>query len=154
MKMNLKELIEFADSQAVKIFRHTGQLLPMWHAFKSNGEQLVLPQPSDDKDKAAKLIAALFELENVETYCFMSEAWILHTTMERDPVLPSSLEHHPDRREAIMFSAENREGDSQTARRFILRPEHGKAKLAPLQMDDMANVTSEGRMVGLLSRRK
>jgi len=154
MTMNLKELIMFASANGEAIFRRTGQLLPMWHAIKANGENLVLSQPNDDKDTAVGMIKALFELENVETYVFLSEAWILHTTKERDPVIPGSLEYHPDRREAIMFTAENRDGESQTARRFILRPEHGKAKLTPLVFDDMGNIQSSGRMVGLLDRRK
>jgi hypothetical protein len=153
--MNLKELIQFASAQAETIFRRNGELLPMWHAIKADGEQLIVPSPPcDDKDVSVGLIKALFELENVETYVFMSEAWMLRTTTDGVPRGNDSLEHHPDRREAIMFAAENRDGEEQTACRFILRPENGKAKLSPLKMDDMKNRTSEGRMVGLLRRRK
>ena len=154
--MNLKELIQFASAQAETIFRRTGEVLPMWHCIKSNGEQLIVPSPCDDKDVAVGLIKALMELEDVETYVFMSEAWVLHAGpgADIDGINRRGLSEHPDRREAIMFAAENRDGDEQTACRFILRPEHGKAKLSPLKMDDMKNRTSEGRMVGMLQRRR
>lgn len=152
--MILTELIEFASAQAEKIFRTTGVIYPMWHAIKANGEQLIMRHPDiPEKDLAVALVKVQFELEDVVTYVFISEAWILHTTEERDPVIPTSLEFHPDRREAIMFSAGDDKGQEQTARRYILRPEHGKAKLAPLIMDDMTNLSSSGRMVGLLRKK-
>ena len=156
MKMDLKELIAFANASAETIFRRTGELLPMWHCIKSNGEQMIIPSPCDDKDVAISLIKALMELEDVETYVFMSEAWMLQTEGDADidQINRRGLSEHPDRREAIMFAAENRDGEEQTACRFILRPEHGKAKLSPLKMDDMRGRTSEGRMVGMLQRRE
>ena len=151
-------LIQFrASAQAETIFRRTGEVLPMWHAIKADGEQMIIPfAASEDKDMAVSLIKALFELESVETYVFMSEAWILHAGPDADidGINRRGLSDHPDRREAIMFAAENRDGEEQTACRFILRPEHGKAKLSPLKMDDMKNRTSEGRMVGMLQRRR
>ena len=156
MKMDLKELIAFANASAENIFRRTGELLPMWHAIKSNGEQMIIPSPCEDKVMAVTLIKALFELESVETFVFMSEAWVLRAGPDADidGINHRGLSEHPDRREAIMFAAENRDGEEQTAVRFILRPEHGKAKLSPLKMDDMRGRTSEGRMVGLLQRRE
>ena len=154
--MNLKELIQFASAQAETIFRRTGEVLPMWHAIKADGEQMIIPSPCEDKDMAVSLIKALFELESVETFVFMSEAWILHAGpgADIDGINRRGLSEHPDRREAIMFAAENRDGEEQTACRFILRPEHGKAKLSPLKMDDMKNRESSGRMVGLLQRKR
>jgi hypothetical protein len=155
--MNLKELITFASAQAETIFRRTGELLPMWHCIKSNGEQLIVPSPCEDKDMAVGLIKALMELEDVETYVFMSEAWILERAQGDDIAMADryGLSGHPDRREVIMFAAENRNGEEQTARRYILRPEHGKAKLSPLVLDDMTQIgQSSGRMVGMLQRRR
>ena len=54
----------------------------MWHAIKADGEQMIIPSPCEDKDMAVSLIKALFELESVETFVFMSEAWI-STTRDR-----------------------------------------------------------------------
>jgi hypothetical protein len=149
--VTLIDLIQFASAQAEVIFRRTGQIFPMWHAIKSNGEQLILNSPSEDKDLAVAMVKAAFELEDVVTYVFISEVWMLSTTEDRDRI-PNSLSDHPDRREGIFFAAEDNRGGEQTAHRFILRPEHGKPKLTPLVMDDMAGLTSSGRMVGLLRR--
>ena len=157
MADSLKELIRFANKNAETIFRRTGELLPMYHAITAGGEQMIIPQPNEDKDVSVALIKMLFAEHRVETYVFMSEAWMLDTTKQAlqpdiRKVMQNGLQHHPDRREIVAFAAENRRGESQTASRFILRPEHGKATLAPLKMDDMSNRTSEGRMVGLLQK--
>jgi hypothetical protein len=154
--MDLKKLINVAATGAEKIFYKTGRVLPMWHAVKSNGQAIIIPSLSDDKDVAVALVKAFFELENVEAYVFISEAWVLSAPLNTDiaAINQHGLEHHPDRREVLMFAAEDRDGGEQTAYRYILRPEHSKAKLAPLVMDDMTHRTSSGRMVGLLRRKK
>lgn len=161
MLTDLKELIAFASVQAEKIFRKTGVISPMYHTIKANGDTLIVTPPMDvSKDMAVALIKALFVLENIDRYVFIDEAWILddrkgpRPDRDYDKIAREGLEHHPDRREIIMFAAKDRRGGIQTASRFILRPEHGKASLAPLVMDDLDYAESEGRMVGLLSRTK
>jgi hypothetical protein len=156
---DLKSLIEFASGQAEKQFRRTGVFYPMYHAIQADGQQLILPAMDEDKDVGVALIKAAFMLNDVDRYVFIDEAWILDhrkdgreiSDAEMERINRYGLEHHPDRREVLMFAAENRKGEMQTATRFILRPESGKAKLAPLRMDDMKRISgSEGRMVGLL----
>ena len=159
MRGDLKELIKFVSPLAEKIFRQTGQLQPMWHAVTALDQTLIIPQPAADKNLAAALIRLEFKVRNVDHYVFMSEAWILNATKSdisaRDlrAIASEGLAEHPDRREIIMFSAENSRGETLTALRYILRPEHGRAKLSPLTIDDMAGVKSEGRLVGLLERK-
>jgi hypothetical protein len=154
---DLKSLIEFASTQAEKIFRKTGVLYPMYHAISSIGETKILTPKLDDKDLAVAMVKAWFEIENIDRYCFIDEAWILDDRKGNLPpqdwarIRREGLSNHPDRREVIMFSAENRRGEMQTATRFILRPEIGKPSLSPLKIDDMTDVESEGRMVGLLN---
>ena len=155
---DLKSLVEFASAQVEKIFRKTGEVLPMYHAIKSTGDTLIITPPHDcSKDMAVALVKAAFVLEDIDRYVFIDEAWILDDRKTPRPdrdynkIAREGLEHHPDRREIVMFAAENRRGQIQTASRFILRPEHGKAKLTPLKIDDMSNLQSEGRMVGLLT---
>lgn len=154
MATDLKELIRLASKNVDTIFAHTGQVLPMYHAVNSKGQNLIIPQPDADKDVAAAMIVALFAEQKIDHYVFLSEAWILETkgAPDMEKIALSGLEHHPDRREIVAFSAESRDGGAQTARRYILRPEHGRAKLSPLVMDEMSGVKSEGRMVGLLTR--
>lgn len=160
-KMNLKDLIEFASANTEKIFRATGVMVPMWHAVTKDGEVMVLTAPDfcDNKDMGVGMIKAAFELHDVDHYVFISEAWVLDAKTAPDAeinrIAREGLANHPDRREAIAFAAENRDGEMLTARRYILRPEHGKAKLAPLIIDDMSTISeSSGRMVGLLRRVK
>lgn len=159
MKIDLKALIRLASSNADAIFGMTGQILPMYHAVSGEGEHMIIPQPDPDKDIAAAMIRELFAERDIIYYVFLSEAWLLDTTKDMPQpdlgkIVAEGLEHHPDRREVVAFSAESRDGGSQTARRYILRPEHGRATLSPLLMDDMKGRTSSGRMVGLITRGK
>ncbi|SRR5580765_6303086 len=159
--MDLKELIEFASAQAEKIFRKAGEFVPMWHAITAEGREIIVVSPEfcEHKDAGIQAIREQFEKEDVEIYVFISEAWLLETKRSHDrqdlaKIARQGIGNHPDRREVIAFSAENRKGEMLTGRRYILRPEHGKAKLSPLMLDDMQKLTeSSGRMVGLLKRR-
>ena len=152
---DLKSLIEFADKQAEKMFRRQGAFHPMYHAIKRNGEQLILPALHEDKDIGVAMVKAAFMLEDVDRYVFIDEAWIVDTRESGSPSLDmekinrEGLSKHPDRHEILMYAAENRKGESRTAKRFILRPEIGKPKLAPLEFDPVFT-ESKGRMVGLL----
>jgi hypothetical protein len=152
----LHALIEFASEQISKLFKNTGKVLPMYHAVTADGQTLILNAPHKDKDISVGMIKIAFAKLNVERYVFMDEAWILDTQnrvpgpdewkrIERD-----GLSEHPDRREILMLTAEDRHGNIITAHRYILRPEHGKAKLSPLEIRDMTEGHSVGRMVGLL----
>jgi len=159
MTPDLKALIKGASKNVETIFRKTGELLPMYHAVNRYGQTMIVPQPDPDKDVSVALIKLLFAEEEVAYYCFISEAWMLDASkgvpkVDIAKIARQGLEYHPDRREIIGFSAESRDGGAQTARRFILRPEMGKPTLSPLIMDDMKGRTSEGRMVGLLTKEK
>jgi hypothetical protein len=156
-EIDLKELVEFASEQAEKIFKKTGAIYPMYHAITAKGESLILTPREEDKDLAVALVKAAFILNDVSQYVFMDEAWILD---DRKGSLPpqdwakiqrEGIRNHPDRREAVMFAAENRHGKMLTGTRFILRPENGRPKLSPLRLDDMSHMESSGRMVGLLN---
>jgi len=159
VKTDLKELIEFASSNAETIFRKQDEFLPMWHAVSGDGDALVIVAPdfTDDKDTGIAMVKKAFELNNVECYVFVSEAWVLET---KDPradatikkAMREGLANHPDRREVISFIAENNDGEMRTAHRYILRPEIGKPKLSPLVLNEAFDQAS-GRMTGLLKQR-
>jgi hypothetical protein len=100
------------------------------------------------------MMKAWMQLNDVDRYVFLDEAWILDDRrgqlgIDMEKVRREGISQHPDRREIVMFLAENRRGEMLTARRFILRPEIGKPTLAPLVIDTQYD-HSEGRMVGLL----
>ncbi|MBT1509352.1 hypothetical protein KIP88_02460 [Bradyrhizobium sp. SRL28] len=155
----LKALIEFASTQAGKLFRRQGILYPLYHCIRADGETTILNQFDQDKDLSVAMTKAWMHLNDIDTYVFMDEAWILDTTKSGSPepdlewIKRHGVSKHPDRREVVMFSAENLRGERLTAKRFILRPEIGKPTLAPLVIDEPFE-HSEGRMVGLLNWEK
>ena len=151
---DLKSMIEFASAQAEKLFRLQGVIYPLYHCIKSNGENAVLNQMDRDKDTSVAMMKAWMHLNDIDRYVFFDEAWIVDDRhgqigLDMEKVRRVGISEHPDRREVVMFSAENRQGEQMMARRFILRPEIGKPRLAPLQIDEKFD-HSEGRMVGLL----
>jgi hypothetical protein len=154
---DLKSLVEFASRQAEKIFRQTGVIYPMYHAIKPDGDFMILPAPEGDKDTSVGLIKAAFAIHAIDRYVFIDEGWILDQRLSGGAPLDlariarTGLRDHPDRREVLLFLAENRRGERQTGSRYILRPEHGRASLAPLKLDDMTGLQSSGRMIGLLN---
>lgn len=156
----LRELIAFAAEQAAKLFRTTGRVLPMYHAIKRDGTNLIFNAPPGGKDVAVAMVRAAFELHDCIRYVFMDEAWVLEprgreiTAAEWEHIRREGLSEHPDRCEVLMISGEDQASGLVSAHRFILRPEHGKAKLGPLQYCDLEGGTSVGRMVGLLPKPK
>ena len=161
--IDLKTLIEFASTQAEKLFRKQGGVIyPLYHCIKPNGESAILSPPGvGDKNLDVAMVKAWMQINDISTVCFMDEAYILDTRknsggpeIDMERVNREGIRNHPDRREVVMFSAENRDGEMLTARRFILRPEIGRPTLAPLVIDDMAELKSSGRMVGLLNWEK
>ena len=156
--IDLKSMIEFASAQAEKLFRAQRVIYPLYHAITATGETAILNPPPGDKDLSVALMKAWMQLNDVDRYVFMDEAWIVDDRrgqlgLDIEKVRRTGIKNHPDRREIVMFSAENRRGEQLTAKRFILRPEIGNAKLAPLDIDKPYE-HSEGRMVGLLKRLK
>jgi hypothetical protein len=157
---DLRLMIERASRHVEGIFQATGHILPMWHAIKSNGKHIIMPAPeTDDKDTAAAIMRALFELEDVVCCLFIDEAWIIEAHNAGDArklnewiAQGHGARDHPNRYEVVVFAAEDA-NSMLTARRPIIRPAHGKPKLGPLQIDDMRGVQSSGRMVGMLPRR-
>ena len=152
MNNQLADMIHRVSEAVEDIFRNTGEIRPMYEAVKPDGERMVVRVPGYDKDLDVALIKAFFAIENIDRYVYVAEAWTLETKMDIDveQVQREGVRNHPDRREAVMFMAESRDGGILSARRYILRPEHGKAKLAPLHINDLTNAESSGRIVGLL----
>src|SRR5262245_25942342 len=160
MTPELRKMMEFAGEQVVKLFQREGQLLPMYHMVRRNGDTMVMPAPPGDKDTSVALVRAYMELSDVVRYVFMNECWTLDTSerlvssTELERIRREGVSQHPDRREAIMIIGEDETG-LYCARRYILRPEHGKPKLSPFTFDEVhEGGTWEGRMIGLLPRPK
>ena len=152
---SLRQMIVMGSKVIEKVFDELGCINPMYDLITENGDKEVWPAPpTDDKDLAVRIVRETMRKRKVIQYLFIDEAWILHTHDETDIEFARTigLQHHTDRREVIMFSAENLEGEMLTAKRYILRSDipGAKASLSPLEIDDMTDVISSGRMVGLL----
>jgi hypothetical protein len=122
----------------------------MWHAVRDNDENVLIATPwSNDEEKQATVDALrhLFRAHHVKRFAFMVEAWVRQAaSMEDINSCPPS--EHPDRREVLMITAEDRDGSQIMGFYYILRPEHGPAKLSPLHVQPFDGTA--GRMVGLL----
>jgi hypothetical protein len=136
------------------IFAVTGIVYPMWHTVTAAGDHKIINSPPGDKDTAALLIRAYFELHDVVRYVFVDEAWTLMVPTSRYSEMPDimqrGLSDHPERVEVVMYQAEDASG-AVTAHRNIIRPKTGKARLGPLHF--FRSKQSEGRFVGMLPQR-
>jgi hypothetical protein len=147
--LKLRKLFDIAAENAAKMFLESDdhEVLPMWHAIQGNGEHILIATPwesDDEKEIAIGALRQMFVERHVKRFAFIVEAWVAEVK-NLDGPRPSK---HPDRREVLMISAEDRSGESIMGYYYILRPEHGPPKLSPLEVKDFDQTT--GRMVGLL----
>ena len=150
MKNPLRKLFDFGAETANHMFKHQGYLVPMWIGVNKKGSHIpLLVSDMSDKDKVAEIVRAFLRKQGITLYVSLLECW----TYEGKEIPPEihegkSLEHNPDRREAIAIIAEDNDGNVISGRYYILRPEHGKPKLSPLKIESEVTKT-EGRFVGM-----
>ena len=147
----LQDFFACAADNAANIFKESGEVLPMWHAEPEEGAHLLIATPwSDDEEKhvAEKALRKVFALHRVKRYAFISEVWMAQVKSFDEVDNGPRPSVHPDRREAVMIAAEDRYGNSISGVFYILRPEHGPAKLSPLQINDYDE--QRGRFTGML----
>lgn len=156
-----RDFIDKASADIDRVFRNTGAIRPMWHAVALDGEELVFPAPSPDKDTAVAMVRALFELRDVVRYVFIDEAWMVGafgddvTDAKREAARLAAITGataSPDREEVVMFAADDRDEGSLMACRKIIRPSRGRAKLGPLAYDPRGGMVA-GRFLGLVPRK-
>lgn len=151
-----RDMIRAAAERASKIFRKDGSLLPIWECHTSKGEIFVIGTPFDggaSKEAASAMLRAMFELKDVVSFVFMTEAWVRAmdpAEYDADKLGREGLSNDPKREEALVYQAEDATGQLM-ARQMITRP-GGKARLGPLDFQDEIT-RSEGRFVGMLPRR-
>ena len=154
----LEDLIKHGAEFAADCFKSVGRLEPMWICQTKAGDLMIVggDMPShigNDRNKLATILKAAFHAHGVVRYVFMTEAWALDCEGKSREDLPSSIkagasiESHPDRREVISLVAEEK-GRHLMGTMYILRPEHGPAKLSKFELFDGDKI--EGRFSGLL----
>lgn len=150
----LQELFDIAAANAARIFNTSEdhEVLPMWHAVYGNGEHAIIATPwssDEDKEIALDMLRMLFRVHQVKRFAFIVEAWITVVQTKHELYKGPPPSEHPDRREVLMVTAEDRDGSQIMGLYYILRPEHGPPTLSPLKVQPY-NATA-GRMVGLLT---
>jgi hypothetical protein len=149
---SLQELFAHAAEHAADLFCKLGELQPMWHTIDSADHHIVMLTPwfsHEEKHNVVAHLRQLFREQEVQRYVFMCEAWeTVVPTLEQVKEWVGRIDKHPDRREIITIVAEDRNGKSLAGCYYILRPEHGPAKLSPLKMNEASE--SAGQLVGLL----
>jgi hypothetical protein len=149
----LRVLFDIGCHNAERIFKEQGEVTPIWHAVpEGDGDHLLIATPwrnDEEKEMALEAIRDMFQEKHIQSYVSIVEAWAvmggdLNNVMD---VRPS---RHPDRREIVRVTAEDRNGKTLSGQFYILRPEHGEAKLSPFHEDPPETIQA-GRMSGLLT---
>lgn len=153
---DLRKQVERLSQKAEQNFAKHGQLTPVWFAVTSSGEVFTLDRMLPNKDLQAQFVRMIFQEKDVVSYVFIDEAWVVNASAAQADNVTNlaatvGLEFHPDRREVVVFHAEDAT-NSLSYHRDIIRPPGARAYLGPLICHDDIN-RSEGRFVGLLPRR-
>jgi len=145
-----RRLFDFGAETAAFMFNKQGYLEPMWIGVNKKGSHTpLIVADMSDKDKASEAIRKWLKKEGITRYVSMLECWVYEGKEIPPEVFEGkSIEHNPDRREAITILAEDNKGNMISGRYYILRPEHGKPKLSPIKVDP-CDMESEGRFVGM-----
>jgi hypothetical protein len=150
MDTPLDRLFKHAADFAASTFKSTGAVEAMWIA--EGREHLVIATPWDSNEAKNAIVGALktmFQEKGVVRYAMMAEAWSVALPDKKMPESwerGASLASHPERREIISVVASDKDRTIQGFY-YILRPEHGEAKLSPLEL--MGECVT-GRFIGLL----
>lgn len=147
-EQKLRAMIEEASLEVEAAFAVTGCVTATW-LIDAAGRRGAVPAPPVDKDWAAEIVRLALKALDADRYCFIDEAWTVVLPPDADPhaVLPRD---HPDRKEIVMFSAEDHERNITGFRRIIR--DGRKATLGPLVIHPPSK-QAEGRFVGMLTPR-
>jgi hypothetical protein len=101
---------------------------------------------TEEKEINAMVVRALFA--NVQRYIYVAEVWYVEDKKDEEANDEAPPREHPDRKEAILFMAEDRMSGGVFGIRFIDRT--GKRpKLKPLEVDRPTAIG--GRLVSMLT---
>jgi len=155
----LHRLVEFASDFIEQHFAKAGEIKPLFHCVKRNGDHFVVPALINDKDGMSHAIRAICEKYDVTQVMFIDEAWRAEANTPEDmreleawlDTHDGHLEGFPKRIECVVISAEDENGQMLSGARQIRR-DGDKATLGPLEID-WQPTHSEGRFVGLIPGR-
>lgn len=158
MKEKLRTFAESMAGPVDSIFADTGVFQPMWFLEAKDGGLYVYGTPwADDQEKniAVQYIRQEIKDKKAVRICHIAEVWQL--TGRLDEGIPESIKlggkiaSHPDRREAVMILAQDKDGNHLMITRYILRPEGKKAVLSPPDARDDEPDKVEGLLTHLFA---
>lgn len=128
-------------------------LTPMWHGQSESEPDLIIVTPyvPGVKDEISNLLKAKFRAAGVIRAGHLTEAWLRiagpeDVGIDRN-VLDGNVSAHPDRREVMLVMCEDKAGNVIQLIRYILRPEHGKPCLMPVEAT-MSGLLDSKEMTG------
>jgi hypothetical protein len=165
----LDALIRRVSRMAEQHFNDHGDIDPMWLVENAAGEQhmivspVIAPSPlaaAETKDRIADEMRKHFAEHDIVRYAVAMEAWAVHDPESKQAptteqaaleyaAMGYTLKNHPDRREIVMFEAEDGT-ELLTAMRDIIRPANGKPYLGKLGPIERYDGVMMGRWAGLL----
>lgn len=143
MTSMIDQLKTFANRVAGPLdgmFADQGQVTPMWFLEDENGDLHIYSTPwADDREKnaAVRFLRTEIKAKKGVRLCHLAEVWQL--TGNIDDGIPESIKlggkiaSHPDRREAVIVLAQDKDGNHLMITRYILRPEHKPPVLSPAE---------------------
>lgn len=149
-----RQLLTVAAKTVAPMFKKEGDLGPLWHIVRSDGEHMIVASPfggTTHKDAVASAMRQLLDEVGAVAYVFVCESWLLLTDKGADPNAfkrEGGIREHPKRQECIWYAAEDAQG-SLSAYQIIDRPEGQPARLLPIRVLD-GKSRSEGRFIGML----
>jgi hypothetical protein len=158
-KQTLREFIEQEVAPTVrKIFQEDGYIDALYVVCVDDIQFSVPAFPTRNKDISVAMMRMYFKSVEADRYCYVDEAWTIEgegkDRMEELKRLTQeegvNIADIPGMREALIFTAEDRDGGMVLAQ-SIISTRGKKRSLGPLQFKEYG--VTEGRMVGLLPRR-
>ncbi len=131
------------------------EIQPMFVGEDEKGEKTALMTPfssDEEKQMIARMVHEFFVEKQILRYAFLSEGWMRVATPEENKnpkKIDPKVSEHEDRREALIVVANDGITDVYMCR-YILRPEHGKPCLSPVESSVHERKGEDGGLFGNL----
>ena len=158
MKTKAQELMAIVSKSAAQVFKERGEIIPILHMVDEFNNHIPIHWTTgfenySTKDMTANIMRRALRAANAQRYALVIEAWTVDERGDTKSAMEmqgrgESLERHPDRIEVITIFVEDKNTKERLSRWYrILRPEHGKATLAPPR--DIQTLEGVGRFNNL-----
>lgn len=148
----LDKMLAFGEKMAGNAMEEHGEVPPIWFLMTGDKVVAMLTPWGGERDKAISigLLRQMIIDFNISRYVFFAETWIANVTPDTPKELAEEMPmHRPDRREAVMVHAFERDNpENRCVMLDIVRADKAKPKLAKSEfMKDGGYF--EGRMFNL-----